>query len=148
MLLPYIRRLGPTVAACFLAACTFNTTTSQSDPHLNAEAQANFADLVAGRDDAILARLPPETPVEAARAQMPVLRQLVGDAPVPEPTVTRTQSVNSTEGKFYSVGQEYAYPDRVAYVETHFAKEHEAWKIEAFNVNVRMTAAAEPAPAS
>lgn len=142
----YLRTLASVAVISTLAACTFNTTVPKSDATLNAEAQANFADLVAGRDDAILARLSAENPVDAAKAQLPMLRQMVGDAPVPEAVVTGSQSVTGNQGSFYRVSQDYAYSDRVAHVQTNFIKQGGGWKIMAFNVNVNMKGAPAAAP--
>lgn len=137
----YLRTLVSVAAASTLAACTFNANMPKADPALNAEAQTNYADLVAGRDEAILARLSANAQPAVVKAQFPMLRTMIGDAPAPEPNIVSAQSVTGNEGHFYNVAQDYAYPDRVAHVQTSFVKEGEGWKIQSFNVNVTMNAA-------
>ncbi len=134
-------------AAATLAGCNFNATLPKSDPHLNAEAEATFADLAAGRDDAILARLSSANKPTEVKAQIPMLRNMIGHETAPEPKVTDYQSVTSTSGRFYIVGQDYVYPDRVAHVRTDFVREGDVWKLAGFNVNVTMTGTPANAPA-
>mgnify|MGYP001248595636 CR=1 FL=1 len=136
--------IGAVLAGSLLTACNFQATLPKSDPALNAEAEATFGDLVGSRDDAILARMSSANDRATVGAQLPVLRKLTGDSPPPKAKVTGFQSVTSTEGRFYSVAQEYAYPDRLAHVQTTFIKEGEAWKVMSFNVNVVMKAPSEP----
>ncbi|WP_438851874.1 hypothetical protein [Brevundimonas nasdae] len=137
----YLRTLGAVAAVSTLAACTFNANLPKSDPALNAEAQAFYGDLAAGQDEALLARMSSKNDAGAIRAQIPMLRNIIGNAPIPEPKVVGFQSVTSTQGRFYRVQQDYAYPDRVAHVETNFVKEGDGWKVLGFNVNITMTAA-------
>lgn len=124
-----------------LAACTFNANLPKSDPALNAEAQALYRDLATSNDAAVIGRMSAKNPPDTVRAQLPMLRNLIGNAPVPEPKVVGFQSVASTEGRFYVVQQDYAYPDRVAHVQTNFVKEGDGWKVFGFNVNVTITGA-------
>lgn len=137
----YLRTLGAVAAASTLAACTFNANLPKSDPALNAEAKALFSELVTGQDDAVASRMSSTNSPEAIRAQLPMLRNMIGDTPIPEPKVVGFQSVTSTNGRFYVVQQDYIYPDRVAHAQTNFVKEGEGWKVFGFNVNVTMTAA-------
>ena len=133
------------LVATGLAGCNFNATASTNDPALNAVADANFKDLAAGRDDAVVARLSSENDAAQVKAQLPMLRTLVGNAATPEPDVVQFQKTTSTAGQFYSVLQDYRYPDRVAHVQTNFKAESGAWKVMGFNVNVSMTGAVPPA---
>lgn len=131
-------------AAIALAGCNFQATLPAENPTLNAEAEAMFEDLAAGRDQALLARLSSENKPEVVSAQLPVLKNLIGNASPPKPKVTGYQQTNSTQGKFYAVAQDYAYADRVAHVQTNFVQRDGAWKVLGFNVNVTMTAAPPP----
>ena len=135
-------------AALALAGCNFQAFDGGGDPALNAEAQANYGDLVAGRDDGLVARMSSENSPAAVRPQLPMLRKLIDTTSAPAPTVTGTQRVASTNGQFYVVNQDYAYPDRVAHVRTEFRKEGEIWKIRSFNVNMTMKPAAAAAAAA
>ena len=142
-----MRRLIYSMAALFAlltAGCNFNATTSQSNTELNGQAEALYRDLAAGRDDAVVARMSDANSPAQVRAQLPMLRRLIGQATPPAPAVVGTQTVRSTQGSFYSVGQDYAYADRLVHVETRFRGENEQWKVEAFNVNVRAKADAAP----
>jgi hypothetical protein len=143
-----LKQFAGLLAAAALASCNFNATLPKSDPALNAEAKATFADLVAGRESAILARLSSANKPADVKAQIPMLRNMIGHDTAPEPTVTGYQSMTSTSGRFYVVGQDYTYPDRVAHVQTNFVKEGDAWKVAGFNVNVTMTGAPAKAPAA
>jgi len=136
----HLRVLAGAAVATALASCNFNATLPKSDPALNAEAEANFADLAAGREEAILARLSSGNKPDEVRAQIPMLRNIISHDAPPEPTITGFQSVTSTQGRFYVVGQDYAYSDRVAHVQTRFIREGEGWKLMGFNVNVTMSA--------
>ena len=128
-----------------LAACTFNANLPKSDPALNAEAQALYRDLATSNDSAVIGRMSAKNPPDTVRAQLPMLRNLIGNAPVPEPKVVGFQSVASTEGRFYVVQQDYAYPDRVVHAYTALVKEGGVWKVQAFNINAQMkSASAEP----
>lgn len=121
-----------------LGGCNFHTTMPTSDPALNAEADALFEDLVLGRDDALIARMSSANKAEEIRAQLPMLRNMVGEATPPEPTVTGTRKTSGTSGEVYEVQQDYAYPDRVVHAYTTLVKEGGAWKIQGFNVNAQM----------
>ena len=144
----YLRALAAVAAVSTLSACTFNATLPKSDPALNAEAKALFTDLAQGRDDAVIARMSSENSPDAIRAQLPMLKTMIGKEPVPEPKVVAFQSVTSSQGRFYLVQQDYAYPDRVAQAKTSFIKEGDVWKVQGFNVNVQMTPAAAAAAAA
>lgn len=130
--------------ATLLTACNFNASTSKSDPALNAEAERNYADIVAGRDDAVVARMSSKNDAAQVRAQLPMLRDLAGKGQPPAAQVTGTQSIVSNAGSGYRVAQNYEYADRAVQVETGFVKEGEAWKIEGFNLNATLKAAAAP----
>ncbi|MCY1243023.1 hypothetical protein D3C80_1013650 [compost metagenome] len=126
------------VGVVTLGGCNFHTTMPTSDPALNAEADALFEDLVLGRDDALIARMSSANKAEEIRAQLPMLRNMVGEATPPEPTVTGTRKTSGTSGEVYEVQQDYAYPDRVVHAYTTLVKEGGAWKVQGFNVNAQM----------
>ena len=121
-----------------LSGCNFHTTMPKSDPALHAEADALFEDLVLGRDDALIARMSSANKAEEIRAQLPMLRNMVGEATPPEPTVAGTRKTSGTSGEVYEVQQDYAYPDRVVHAYTTLVKEGGAWKVQGFNVNAQM----------
>lgn len=126
------------VGVVTLGGCNFHTTMPTSDPALNAEADALFEDLVLGRDDALIARMSSANKAEEIRAQLPMLRNMVGEATPPEPTVAGTRKTSGTRGEVYEVQQDYAYPDRVVHAYTTLVKEGGAWKVQGFNVNAQM----------
>ena len=126
------------VGVVTLGGCNFQTTMPTSDPALNAEADALFEDLVLGRDDALIARMSSANKAEEIRAQLPMLRNMVGEAAPPEPTVAGTRKTSGTSGEVYEVQQDYAYPDRVVHAYTTLVKEGGAWKVQGFNVNAQM----------
>jgi len=126
------------VGVVTLGGCNFHTTMPTSDPALNAEADALFEDLVLGRDDALIARMSSTNKAEEIRAQLPMLRNMVGEATPPEPTVAGTRKTSGTSGEVYEVQQDYAYPDRVVHAYTTLVKEGGAWKVQGFNVNAQM----------
>ncbi|WP_312783451.1 hypothetical protein [Brevundimonas sp.] len=126
------------VGVVTLGGCNFHTTMPTSDPALNAEADALFEDLVLGRDDALIARMSSANKAEEIRAQLPMLRNMVGEATPPEPTVAGTRKTSGTSGEVYEVQQDYAYPDRVVHAYTTLVKEGGAWKVQGFNVNAQM----------
>ena len=126
------------VGVVTLGGCNFHTTMPTSDPALNAEADALFEDLVLGRDDALIARMSSANKAEEIRAQLPMLRNMVGEATPREPTVTGTRKTSGTSGEVYEVQQDYAYPDRVVHAYTTLVKEGGAWKVQGFNVNAQM----------
>lgn len=135
-----MRSWAPVVAAVALAGCNFNMTMPTSDAGLNAEADAMYRDLAAGKDDAMIARMSAENDPEQVRSQLPMIRQLVGETTPPAPRVVQFQKTTSNAGQGYSVLQDYEYPDRVAHVDTNFKSENGGWKIHGFNVNVTMKA--------
>jgi hypothetical protein len=126
------------VGVVTLGGCNFHTTMPTSDPALNAEADALFEDLVLGRDDALIARMSSANKAEEIRAQLPMLRNMVGEATPPEPTVAGTRKTSGTSGEVYEVQQDYAYPDRVVHAYTTLVKEGGARKVQGFNVNAQM----------
>lgn len=131
-------------ATVLLAGCQWHTTTSTANEALNAEADALFEDLLAERDDAIVARMSSANQEGAVRAQLPVLRDLVDADAAPDPQVVSVQSTNSNTGRFYSVQQSYTFPDRRADVTTEFEQEGEDWRVRGFNINVTMTGQPQP----
>lgn len=135
-----MRIWAPVVAAVALAGCNFNMTLPTSDAGLNAEADAMYRDLATGKTDALIARMTAENDPAQVRSQIPMIRQLIGEATPPAPQVIRCQKTTSNAGQFYSVLQDYEYPDRVAHVATDFKSENGGWKIHGFNVNVTMKA--------
>ena len=127
------------LAALSLAACQYNASVSRSDEALNEEAEAVYRDLLAGEDEAIVARMSAESDLDQVRSQLPMLRDMAGHDTAPEPVVLGSTETTSNLGRFYLVEQTYAYPDRDVHIATEFHREDEAWRLHAFNLNVRMT---------
>jgi hypothetical protein len=125
----------------------------ESDPQRAVEAHALYADLVEGRDDALLARMTSTNDPAVIRAQLPMIRTFAPAGPPPQPKPLGWTSNASTSGQRYALAQEYDYPDRFVRTDTTFLKQGETWKVESFNVNARMkpaatAAAVEPAGAT
>lgn len=133
------------LTACALAACSMPSLDGDADRAV--EAQALYADLVEGRDDALLARMSSGNDPATVRAQLPMIRTFAPAGPAPEPKSLGWSANTSTNGQRYSLAQEYEYPDRFVRTDTTFLKEGGAWKVESFNVNARIKPAA-PAPAA
>lgn len=129
------------LAALSLAACQYNASVSRSDEALNEEAEAVYRDLLAGEDEAIVARMSAESDLDQVRSQLPMLRDMAGHDTAPEPVVLGSTETTSNLGRFYLVEQTYAYPDRDVHIATEFHREDEAWRLHAFNLNVRMSGA-------
>lgn len=142
------RRLVLGLLAVFgLAACSMPTL--EGDVDRAAEATALYADLVEGRDDALLARMSSVNNPAELRAQLPMIRSFAPAGPAPEPKSLGWRSYAGTNGQEYSLAQEYEYPDRFIRTDTNFVKEGAAWKVLGFNVNARMKpGAAAPATAA
>jgi hypothetical protein len=122
-------------AALLAAACNFHASTSQANAELNQTAEAVYQDLVAGRDDALVARMSPAVAPAQVRAQLPMLHDMVGGSPPPAPSVVGVRSVASSQGAFYSVRHTYDYTDKTVTADTEFRKEAEGWAIVNFNVH-------------
>ncbi|WP_332678662.1 hypothetical protein [Brevundimonas sp.] len=134
------------LAVCGLAACSIPSM--EGDPQRAADAQALYADLTAGRDDALIARMSSGSDPATVRAQLPMIRSFAPAGPAPEPKPLGWSSNTGTSGQRYLLAQEYEYPDRFVRTDTGFLKEGAEWKVESFNVNARMKpGAAAPAPA-
>lgn len=146
-----MRKFGSGVvvaAALLMAGCNFHATLPESNPELNAQADRLYRDLAAGREEAVVGVMSRETTPAATRVQLPMIRKLTGTETPPTPKVTGTQRLRSTDGDFYSVWQDYEYPNRVAHMATRFKDQDGEWKVFGFNVNVEMkpgVAAAEDA---
>ena len=132
------------LAAFALTACSMPSM--EGDAERASEARALYADLVEGRDGALVARMSSASDPATVRAQLPMIRTFAPAGPPPEPKSLGWQSNASTSGQRYSLALEYEYPDRFIRTDTNFLKEGAAWKVEGFNVNARMKGAV-PAPA-
>lgn len=133
-----LKRAALLAGVILLGGCNFHTTLPTSDPALNAEADALYEDLALGRDDALIARMSAANSAEDIRAQLPMLRNVVGTSAPPDPTVTGTRKTSGTRGEVYEVQQDYAYADRVVHAYTTLVKERGVWKVQGFNVNAQM----------
>lgn len=134
-----IRLIVAGLAAVSIAACQYNASLSRSNEELNEEAEAVYRDLLAGEDEAIVARMSAENDPDQVRSQLPMLRDMAGHDTAPEPVVLGSTETTSNLGRFYLVEQTYDYPDRQVHLATQFRRENEEWRLHAFNLNVRMT---------
>lgn len=127
------------VSACGLPAAT-------ASPEREAEARALLEDLVNDRDDALVGKMASRLNPAEVRAQLPFLKSLAPEGPVPQGQVTGWGANSGTGGTTYEVAQTYDYPDRVLNVNTVFLKEGDTWKVLGFHVVPRMkvNATAEP----
>lgn len=138
------RRVLGLLAAFGLTACSMPTM--EGDADRAAEAEALYGDLVAGRDDALLARMSSANNPAELRTQLPMIRSYAPSGQAPEPKTVGWSSNAGTNGQHYSLAQEYEYPDRFIRTDTNFVKEGAVWKVLGFNVNTRMKpGAAAPA---
>lgn len=108
----------------------------QPNPQLDQLAVTNYQDLVAGRDDALVGRASSTIDPNAIRQSLPNLKQMVGTATPPQPSVVQFGEVPPPQGPGYWVVHAYTYPNKVVYVNTGFKQEAGAWKVINFNVNV------------
>ena len=122
--------------ACVMAACSVPTMAANEE--LAVEARDAYADLVEGRDDALIARLSSANSEAEVRVQLPMLRSFAPEGLPPKPTTTGWRSEVTTSGQRYALGQIYEYPDRSVTAQTVFLKEDGVRKIESFNINARM----------
>jgi hypothetical protein len=133
-----------------LAACSMPGL--EGNDERAAEARALYADLVMGRDEALLARMASINDPDTVRAQLPMMRRIAPAGPAPEPRSLGWRAFTGTNGQRYAIAHEYEYPDRFVNTDTVFLKEGEVWKVEGFNVNSRVkadaTATGEPDPAT
>ncbi len=130
------RRVLGLLAAFGLGACSMPTM--EGDSERAADARALYADLVEGRDEALVARMSSVNDPATIRAQLPMLRTFAPAGPAPEPKPLGWSANTGTGGQQYSLAQEYEYPDRFVRTDTTFIKEGSDWKVLGFNVNARM----------
>ena len=88
------RRVLGLLAAFGLAACS--APTMEGDAQRAVEAQALYADLVEGRDDALLARMSSVNDPATVRAQLPMIRRIAPAGPAPEAKRAATERRGST----------------------------------------------------
>lgn len=129
-------KLFAMLGALLVASCSVQSMAGNDE--LNAEAQANYADLAEGRDDALLARMSSANDAATVTAQLPMLRGFVPSGAPPEGTALGWRTNAGTGGQTYAVSHQYVYPDRDVVADTTFIKEGEVWKIQSFNVNAQM----------
>lgn len=126
------------VATTLLAGCQFNAFSSQSNEALNTQSVATFRDLIAGRDEALVARMSSQSSPEEVRAQLPQLKSLAGDCGTAMPRVIGTRSVVSNQGRSYTVSHSYDCPDRTVTTNATFITQDKQWKLQGFNLNAVM----------
>ena len=125
--------MSASVAACGLPGAT-------ASPEREAEARALMEDLIADRDDVLVGKMSTQVNPADARAQLPFMKTLVPDGPLPAGTVAGWRANASTGGSTYEVAQTYQYPDRTLTVSTMFRKEGDVWKVLGFHIAPTMMA--------
>ena len=125
--------MSASVAACGLPGAT-------ASPEREAEARALMEDLIADRDDVLVGKMSTQVNPADARAQLPFMKPLVPDGPLPAGTVAGWRANASTGGSTYEVAQTYQYPDRTLTVSTMFRKEGDVWKVLGFHIAPTMMA--------
>lgn len=137
----WMRTLG-FVLMMAVAACSMPSLTGT--PERNEEAQALMVALSAGDDAAIMESLTEENDAQQAAAQLPFLRSLVPEGPVPEGKTQGWQANSGTGGTTYALVRTYDYPDRVITQEVIFRKVGETWKVQGFHLNTNFKSGASP----
>lgn len=139
-------RLFPAVAAVVLAgglsACAVPAMTASAERE--ADARALLEDLVNDRDDVLISKMAAGVKPADVRAQLPFMKSLVPDGPVPQGVVVGWRANAGTGGSTYELAQTYDYPDRVLTVNTVFRKEGERWKALSFHIGPTMKAGQSP----
>lgn len=125
-------------AVLAISACGLPAATSSSER--DQDAQVLLEDLAAGRDDALVAKMSSENDPSQVRAQLPFIKTLVPEGPVPQGTTTGWRANAGTDGTTYALVRTYEYPDRTLNVETTFIKQADTWKVAGFNVSPTMKA--------
>ena len=127
------------VASAFsLGACGVPAMTAS--PERAVEARVLLEDLATGRDDVLEQKLSRQVDRAQFRAQLPFLKTLVPQGPVPEGQTMGWQANAGTGGTTYALRQTYDYPDRTLTVDTTFIKQGEGWKVLAFFISPTMKA--------
>lgn len=132
------------LVAVGLGGCHFRTSNLGGNEELNTQAASAYTQLVQHQDEALLAQMSSRVDKAEARAQFPMLQRLLPSGPPPSPEVKGSENYAGTDGRIYSVMQDYDYADRTVHAVTRLIHEDEAWKILSFNVNVTMKA--QPTP--
>lgn len=137
------RSVSAAAAAVMLAGVTAcGVPAMTASPDREAEARALLEDLVNDRDDALIAKMSSQVKPADVRAQLPFMKTMAPEGPVPQGQVTGWRANTGTGGTIYEVNQTYDYPDRVLVVNTVFRKEGETWKVLGFHIAPTMKAGA------
>jgi hypothetical protein len=129
-------------AAMMLGACSGAVV--GANPERDADTDALLADVGAGRIDTVVAKMSKDNSPEQVRAQLPMLKTMVPEGAVPAGVTVGWRAFTGTGGSTYESSRTYDYPDRVLSVATTFRKEGEAWKVQAFNINVQVKPGTTP----
>ncbi|RZJ00651.1 MAG: hypothetical protein EON90_06430 [Brevundimonas sp.] len=109
-----------------------------ASPEREAEARVLLEDLVAGRDDVLAGKMAPQVDPAVLRAQLPFMKSMVPDGPVPKGAMAGWRANAGTGGMTYELNQTYEYPDRTLAVSTVFLKQGEVWKVLGFHISPTM----------
>lgn len=100
-----------------------------------ASLSAPYSDLMANRDDALVASFAEGIDRNAARTALPKMRALTSDGSPTSSTLLSYSFMNSTGGSTLSGVHEYQYPDRVVRATTTLLKSKTGWRLYSLNVN-------------
>ena len=137
-----------------LSACGLPAATASAERE--AEARALLEELIADRDAALAAKMSTLVDPAQMQAQLPFMKTLSPEGPVPQGKVEGWRANAGTGGSTYEMLQTYDYPDRTLRVSTVFRKEGDAWKVLSFHIGPTMKGGAqqekveivEPVPAA
>jgi len=141
MSMAWVRAL-PMVLMLAVAACSMPSLTGNEDR--NQDAQALMAALAKGDEATVVAFLTDENDAVEVKAQLPDLKSISPDGPVPEGNTTGWRSFVGTDGTTYEASRSYDYPDRVIHQNVIFRKQGESWKVHGFQLNATIKPGASP----
>lgn len=139
-----VRWITPPAVCAALATAACGLPAMTASPEREAEARALLEELAAGQDDRLTARMSARVEGAQMAAQLPFLKSLVPQGPVPEGETVGWHANAGTAGSTYEVVRTYDYPDRVLTVSTMFMKEGAQWKVVGFHLAPTMKAGATP----
>ena len=125
-----------------VAACSMPSLSGDEDR--NQEAQALMVALAAGDDARIAEALTAGTDPQQVAAQLPFMKSMMPEGPVPEGQTGGWQTNTGTGGTTYSLVRSYDYPDRVIIQNVVFRKEGDVWKVHGFHINANFKPGATP----
>ena len=137
----WVRALGA-VMMLAVAACSMPSLSGDEDR--NQEAQALMVALAAGDDARITETMVAGTDPQQVAAQLPFMKSMLPEGPVPEGKTEGWQTNAGTAGTTYALVRSYDYADRVIVQNVVFRKEGDAWKVQGFHINANFKPGATP----